>query len=228
MTQECRPAKCIEAIRVSLLDQCTLLPVPGPSNGYAMGCIIDPNWTPEVEEGEESIVKDNCGNICLRDDRSDQTKRWNVEFKIKQPDVEFQALIEGNPLIVDGDGNSIGVRQLSYGAQLPYLFLEMFERTDGCDADTGDAIYLRHVFPAIRMRWTSNEKEGIFRIEQIEGKTRDVQTNLIGTGPYNDMPDLWSLVEDSERVDYVWFADDFLPDVQCGYIEVPAGEGEGE
>ena len=93
MTEVCRPAKCIEAIRVALIDQCTLAPVPGPLNGYSMGCIIDPNWTPEIEAGEESVVKDNCGNICLRDDRCDLTKRWNLEFKIKEPDAEFLSLI---------------------------------------------------------------------------------------------------------------------------------------
>jgi hypothetical protein len=221
MTQVCRPAKCIEAIRVAKLDDCTLAPVPGALNGYAMGCIIEPNWTPEVEEGEESIVKDNCGNICLRDDRCDLTKRWNLEFKIKEPDKEFLSLIEGNPLIVDGEGVSIGVRQLSYGACTPYLFIELFEKTDDCDAE-GDAIYLRHVFPAARLRWTANEREGIFRILQVEGKTRDVLTDSIGTGPFADIP-VGAIVGASatERIDYAWFEDDFVPELQCGAIEVP-------
>jgi len=220
MTEICRPAKCIEAIRVALLDQCTLLPVPGDMNGYAMGCLIEPNWTPEVEEGEESIVKDNCGNICLRDDRCDLTKRWNLEFKIKDPDKEFLALVEGNPLIVDA-GISIGVRQLSYGACSPYVFLEMFEKTDDCDAE-GDAIYFRHLFPAVRLRWTANEREGIFRILQIEGKTKDVVTDTIGTGPFDDItPGLIVGATPEERTDYVWFEDDFVPAVQCGAIAVP-------
>ncbi len=221
MTQNCRPAKCIEAIRVTLLDQCTLQPVCGPLNGYAMGCIIEPNWTPEIEEGEESIVKDNCGNICLRDDRCDLVKRWNLEFKIKDPDKEFLALIEGNPLIVDGDGNSIGVRQLAYGACSPYVFLELFERTDDCQVD-GDPVYLRHVFPAVRLKWTGNEHEGVFRILQIEGKTRPVITDNVDTGPYFDIPSsVFVGSTTSETVDYVWFEDDFLPTVQCGAINVP-------
>ncbi len=221
MTQNCRPAKCIEAIRVALLDQCTLLPVEGALNGYAMGCIIEPNWTPEIEEGEESVVKDNCGNICLRDDRCDLTKRWNLEFKIKEPDAEFLSLIEGNPLVVDG-GNSIGVRHLSYGACTPYLFVELFERTDDCQTD-GDPIYFRHVFPAVRLRWTGNEREGVFRILQIEGKTKDVLTDSIGVGPFCDIPvDTFVGATSNERIDYGWFEDEFLPTVQCGAIEVVA------
>jgi len=226
MTQVCRPAKCIEAIRVALLDPCTLEPVCGPLNGYAMGCIIEPNWTPEIEEGEESIVKDNCGNICLRDDRCDLTKRWNIEFKIKDPDKEFLSLIEGNPLIVE-DGVSIGVRHLAYGACSPFVFLELFERTDDCQPD-GDPIYLRHVFPAARLKWTGNEREGIFRILQIEGKSRDVLTDSIGTGPFEDIP-VGALVgaSPSERIDYAWFEDDFVPTLQCGAIEVPCPEPEG-
>lgn len=220
--QTCRPAKCIEAIRVAKLDPCTLAPVPGLLNGYAIGCIIDPNWTPEIEEGEESIVKDNCGNICLRDDRCDLTKRWNLEFKIKDPDKEFLSLIEGNPLIVDGGGNSIGVRQLSYGACSPWLFVELFEKTDSCDAG-GDAVYLRHIFPAARLKWTGNEREGVFRILQIEGKTRDVLTDSIGSGPFHDIVPATAIVgaSDTERIDYVWFEDDFVPTIQCGAIEVP-------
>jgi len=220
MTQTCRPAKCIEAIRVTLLDQCTLLSACGPLNGYAMGCIIEPNWTPEIEEGEESVVKDNCGQICLRDDRCDQVKRFNIEFKIKEPDAEFLSLIEGNPLVVDA-GESIGVRYLANGNCSPYVFLELFERTDDCDAQ-GVPVYYRHVFPAVRLKQTSNEREGIFRTLMIEGKTRPVVTDSIGTGPYGDFP-VGVLVgaSASETIDYAWFVDDFLPAIQCGSIDVP-------
>lgn len=218
--QTCRPAKCIEAVRVALLDQCTLAPVPGLLNGYAMGCIIDPSFGPEIEEGDESVVKDDCGNICLRDDRADQVKRHNLEFKIKEPDKEFIALVTGMPLIVSG-GVSIGVRSLAYGHSSPYVFLEMFEKTDDCDAE-GDPIYFRHVFPAVRLMVTGNEKEGVFRLPQLEGKTKDVLTDSIGLGPFGDIP-AGALVgaTASERIDYAWFEDDLLPDVQCGAIEVP-------
>ena len=221
MTQVCRPAKCIEAIRVALLDECTLQPVPGALNGYAMGCIIEPTWSPEIEEGEESIVKDNCGDICLRDDRCDLVKRWNIEFKIKEPDAEFLSLVDGSPLIVDGDGNSIGVRQLSYGACSPFVFVELFENTGDCQTD-GDAIYLRHVFPAARLKWSENSREGIFRILTITGKTSPVITDDIGLGPYGDIP-VGALVGASatEQIDYAWFEDTVVPSVQCGAITVP-------
>ncbi len=221
MTQTCRPAKCIEAIRVALLDPCTLLPDPGALNGYAMGCIIEPEFGPEIEEGEESTVKDDCGNICLRDDRCDQVKRHNVGFKIKLPDPEFIALITGNPLIVSG-GRSIGVRSLGYGHCSPYVFLEMFEKTDDC-AVSGDPVYFRHVFPAVRLMLTGNEREGVFRLPQIEGKTKDVITDSIGTGPFDDIPvDALVGATAAERIDYAWFEDTFLPDIQCGAITVPA------
>jgi hypothetical protein len=186
-----------------------------------MGCIIEPTWGPEIEEGEESIVKDNCGEICLRDDRSDLTKRWNVEFKIKEPDAEFLSLISGNPLIVDGGGNSIGVRELSYGATLPYIFLELFERTDDCGS--GDPIYLRHIFPAVRLKWSENSREGIFRILTIAGKTNPVITDDIGEGPFCDIP-VGTLVgaTSTEQIDYAWFEDTVVPTVQCGAIPVVA------
>ena len=221
MTQICRPAKCIEAIRVALLGDCCTDPQPGPLNGYAMGCIIEPDWSPEIEEGEESVLKDNCGEICYRDDRCDLTKRWNLEFQIKEPDKEFLSLILGDPLIVDG-GISIGVRHLSYGACSPYIFVEMWERTDDCQVD-GDPIYLRHVFPCVRFKWTGNEREGVFRILQIEGKTHPVTTDSIGDGPFNDIP-AGALVGASatEQIDYAWFEDDFVPTLQCGAIAVPA------
>lgn len=223
MTQVCRPAKCIEAIRVALLDQCTLAADPGALHGYAMGCIIDPDWDPDIEEGEESTVKDNCGNICLQDTRCDQTKRWNVQFKIKDPDKEFLSLIGGDPLIVS-DGSSIGVRHLSAGNNQcsPYVFLEMFEKTDDCGGG-GDPIYYRHIFPAIRLKWTGNEKEGVFRVLQIEGKTRSVITDDIGTGPFDDIGvGVIAGADGNERVDYVWFEDTVLPTIQCGAITVPA------
>ena len=220
MTQECRPAKCIEAIRVSLLDQCTLEPLEGALNGYAIGCIIDPNWTPEIEEGEESQVLDNCQNVCLYDEGCDKVKRYNLEFKIKEPDKEFLNLVLGDPLIVD-TGISIGLRHVSRQCS-PYVFLEMFERTDGCEVD-GDPIYFHHIFPAVRLKHTANEREGIFRILQLEGKTRDVLTNSIGNGPYNDFPAGYAAAAPAtERTHYIWFEDDFVPAVVCGSIAVPA------
>lgn len=219
MTEVCRPAKCIEAIRIALLDQCTLEPLAGPLNGYAMGCIIEPDFGPEIEEGEESTVKDNCGEVCWEDVRCDRNKRWNASFKIKGPDAEFLSLISGNPLIIDGDGNSVGVRDVTNSCA-PYVFLEMFERTDDCGA-TGDPIYIRHLFPAIRLKNTGNEREGVFRIVPIEGKTTSVLTSVIDDGPYNDIPAYVTTAPADEHVDYTWFEDTVVPTVQCGAIAVP-------
>jgi len=218
MTQTCRPAKCIEAVRVALLDQCTLLPVCGPMTGYAMGCLIDTGWNPEILEGENSEVIDSCGNICLEDTRCDRTKRHNIEFKIKGPDPEFLALVSGDTLIVDG-GISIGVRELSYSCS-PYVFLELFERTDDCGVD-GDPVYFRHVFPAVRLKQTGNEREGVFRILQMEGKTKDVLVSSVGSGPYFDIPaSAFTSGNPYERTDYAWFEDTVVPDIVCGAIEV--------
>lgn len=219
MTEVCRPAKCIEAIRVALLGDCCGPPIPGPLNGYAMGCIIDPDWSPEIEEGDESTVKDDCGAICLYDQRCDQTKRWNLEFKIKQPDPEFIALISGDNLIVDGQGNSVGVQHLAAHCA-PNVFLELFERTDDCPG--GTPIYFRHIFPCVRLGWTGNEKEGIFRILQIEGKTKPVLLADVGTGPYGDIPATAVAAPAGSRADYFWFEDTVLPAIQCGAIPVPS------
>lgn len=219
MTQVCRPAKCIEAIRVALLDQCGITPQDGPLRGYAMGCIIDADWSPEIEEGDESIVKSDCGEICLQDLRCDQTKRHNLEFKIKNPDPEFQALIEGDNLITSG-GVSIGVQHLASHCA-PWLFVELFEKTDECDPQ-GVPIYYRHVFPKTRLKWTGNEKEGIFRLPQIEGKTQPVLLTDVADGPYNDIPAAAIAAPAGSRSDYFWFEDTQLPVVQCGAITVPA------
>jgi len=217
MTQVCRPAKCIEAIRVALLDQCTYQPVEGLVNGYAMGCIIEPEWSPEIEEGEESTVKDNCGNICLEDVRCDLIKRWNVSFKIKQPDPEFIQLTGGENLIVN-DGTSVGVQHLAQVCS-PYVFLELFEKTDDCQ--TGLPVYFRHVFPAIRLKHTGNEREGIFRTLTIEGKTTSVLLADVDDGPYNDIPGYATTAPAGSRSDYFWFEDTTVPTVACGAIEVP-------
>ena len=220
MTQVCRPAKCIEAIRVALIDQCTFAPVPGAMNGYAMGCLRDVSWTPDVEAGEESVLKSDCGDLCWPPDvQCDRTKKWDLEFKIAGPDPEFLALIEGNPLIVD-TGVSIGVREVAYSCS-PYLFVELWERTDGCEGD-GDAIYFRHIFPAIRLKQTGNEKEGVFRTPSIEGKTTSVVTTTIGNGPYDDIPVAYtSGAPATEKTDYIWFEDTDPPVVACGAIAVP-------
>lgn len=225
MTQTCRPAKCVEAVRLALLDQCTLEPLPGVQNGAVFGCVIDPDWDPDIEEGAESTVKDDCGRLCLQDTRCDITKQWNLQFKVAYPSPELISLLTGDPLMVDTTDPenplSVGVRHLSRGCS-PYLFVEMFERSDDC-GDDGSPLYYRHVFPASRLKWTGNEREGVFRLIQIEGKTRSVLTDAIGTGPYLDIPpDATLSTGPTERVDYLWFEDTTtLPDLECGFVEVP-------
>lgn len=218
MAETCRPAKCIEAIRVALLDQCGISPVEGPFNGYAMGCIIDADWTPEIEEGDESLVKSDCGDICLQDLRCDQLKRHSMEFKIANPDWEFLALIGGDNRIVNG-GQTVGVQHTTQKCS-PWLFVELFEKTDDCVG--GIPVYFRHVFPKTRLTWTGNEKEGIFRLLQIEGKTQPVLISDIGDGPYNDIPAYAISAAPGERSDYIEFEDTVVPVVQCGAITVPA------
>lgn len=220
MTEVCRPAKCVVAGRVAVLDQCTLLPVAGAMNGYAFGCIIDPDWNDEVEDAEESTVKDNCNNVCLYDPGCPKVKGATVEFKLSKPDPELEAILHGDPLIVDGGGVSIGVRRRVQECT-PYVFLELFEETDDCDAQ-GDEIIRRHIWPAVRLRHSTNEREGIFRIEQYNGVARDVFTTTIGDGPFNDIPAYFAGAPATEKLAYTYFEDTTVPTIVCGAIAVPA------
>ncbi len=219
--QQCYAAGCIEVGRVALVDDCTGEPIAGASNGYTFGGITALTWEPVVEEGTDTTVKDMCGNVCMKDVQCDQTTGYNVEITLCRPDNELVALLTGEPIIVDGEGNTVGYFQTDDSNCAPFVSLELFERIP--DSQCSDGVkYRRIIFPKIRITQTAPEREGPIRLLKLGGTAESSFGSGWADGPFNDSPVNFATSlgpNDKFFISEVYEVE--APSPSCGYTEVP-------
>jgi len=222
MSQLCLPAGCVEAIRFAIVDECSGAPVAGASNGYVVDCIRNVSWTTNVEEGDETILKTDCGSKCWRTRNCDEVLNYNLEFQLLNPDPELTALLTGFPLINDGVDN-IGFYQDEAVDCQPWLAVELFEQVpdEACEAG---AQYRRIVFPKMRFQPPGTEKEDPFRIVTWTGMSSETDLSEYGDGPFNDSPFDFSTLPANTKGQYTELFDTLTsaPAGQCGFLTVPA------
>ena len=105
MAQVCLPAGCVDAIRAALVDECSDSPLAGESNGYVFNCFRNLTITKNIEDGDETVLKNDCGRKCWQTKKCDELKDINIEFELLNPDYELIALLTGQPLVNNGDEN---------------------------------------------------------------------------------------------------------------------------
>lgn len=222
MAQVCLPAGCVEAIRFALVDECTGEPLAGASNGYVVDCIRNVTWTTNVEEGDETILKTDCGKKCWRTKNCDEVLNYTFEFQLLNPDTELTALLTGWPLLNDGV-NNIGFYQSEDVDCQPWVAVEVFEQVPD-ESCTAAVKYRRHVFPKIRFQPPANEKEDPFRVLSWTGMTAETDLANFGDGPYNDSPFDFGTLPAGSLSQYAEVEDVLTeaPAGQCGFLTVPA------
>lgn len=222
MAQTCYSAGCVEVGRVALIDACTNVPTAGASNGYAFGGITAVTWEPQIEDGETTTVKDMCGNICVRDLQCDQTVGYNVEITLCRPDNELVSLVTGEPVILDGEGNTIGYFQLDDSNCAPFVALELFEKLPE-SACTDGVKYRRIIFPKIRITQMTPERQGPIRLLKIGGTSESALGSGYADGPFNDSPvDFSTVMTEDQKFHMSEVYDLTAPAAACGYVTVPS------
>ena len=226
--QTCLAASCIEALRIGLLDDCGL-PLDGANNGYAIRSgnangngIVDFTWDREYEDGEESVVKTHCDDICVRETNCDKLKMINLDLKLCKPDDEFETLVSGNPLIVD-TGVSIGYIETDQDDCSPFVSLEVWERIPSAECvDATTPKYRRHIWPKTRLKLLGgNEREGKIRILTLNGHTEPTDIQGYGDGAFNDSAFDFA-TGPAGTLQYAQYKEDDVPfDGSCGTIAVP-------
>lgn len=223
MAQVCLPAGCIDAIRIALVDDCSDEPVPGLSNGYLFNCFRNLSMTKNVEDGDETVLKNDCGRKCFQTKKCDELKDIQIEFELLNPDYELISLLTGQPLINDGIEN-IGWYQEEGLNCTPWVSVEMFEQVPDESCTAGHK-YRRIVLPKVRFKLPMDEKEDPFRLVKMEGRTSPSELANWGDGPFNDSPFDFSAVPAGVQTHIMEFFDDTITDTldgQCGFIEVPS------
>lgn len=109
MPTTCWPSIRGEALRVTKLDSCGA-PVLGPKSTLATDGFVSVALSPQYEDGEETTLKNAAGRIFVQDKADDQLKYFQVEIKLTGVNPDLFALILGQPIVLDADGNAVGVR----------------------------------------------------------------------------------------------------------------------
>ena len=230
MGQICLPAGCVDAVRFSLIDACTGEAVAGASNGYIATCIKDVTLTPNVTEGDETILETNCGTKCWQTRKNDRLDNITVEMTLLNPDYYLQSLINGVTLLSDATPDEIGYIQ-DENAVAPWLSVEIFEQVPSEACDSSGINYRRLVLLKTRFQPVTFEAEDPFRLVKLTGVTAptDVSGWASGgggtgvAGPFNDFP--LDLTGSTARSQYIEVQETLGAALTgtCGYTAVPAG-----
>jgi hypothetical protein len=223
MPQVCLPAGCVDAIRIALVDECTDEPIAGATSGYVFNCFRSLELTSNIEEGEETILRNDCGSKCWQTKKCDELTNITIALELLNPDYELTALLTGQPLINDGAEN-IGWYQEEGNSCSPWVSVELFEQVPDENCSAGHR-YRRLVLPKVRFQLPGNTREDPFRIIPLTGLTAPASLAAWGDGPYNDSPFDFSALDPSIQSHYVELFDDTLTDTiegTCGFLTVPA------
>ena len=207
MPEICIPAGCVDIVRFYAIDQCTDVPSAG-ANAIIQGGVINFTATPQIEEGENNIVRTMCGQICARDQQCDDLNGYELEIQICNPHYELQTLLTGQSGIVDPDSlNTVGVLQDTSVACSPWVGVEVFERIPREECVAIGAVnpyYRRRIWGKVRFNPTFTEdREGTIRLTTWTGMSAPAKVDGYSDGPFNDLfVDLATLFPSVDRFDH--------------------------
>jgi hypothetical protein len=94
-------------LRITRLDACGA-PVVGPKSVVTTKGFISVTSTADVEDGQEFLVKDACGDLCINEKDCPRFKRLNLALKFCVVDAAGAEIMTGQRAQVNGDGDVIG------------------------------------------------------------------------------------------------------------------------
>lgn len=117
-------------------------PIQGERNSTVFDGFISVSYERENSDGDEIEVKNASGAVCGTDRTPDQFKRFNVSMSLCGIHPEAIALMTGDPVTLDANGEVDGMLQQT-GATGAGFALEVWAGTGGgedCAPPTDDAI----------------------------------------------------------------------------------------
>lgn len=212
-------------IRATRLDN-TCKPVHGVNNAVVTAALITATATPDVEAGQKFEPKNACGELLFTAEDPDIIKRYQYTMELGLWDFELYELLTGSTVIVgasDGPWPGKAIGNATPGPQTPAIdgvALEIWVKTaigQGPCGPTGThPPYVRHIFPRLRLRPDARTFANDVANAAFAG---EATANEAWDDPFADYQGEGAL---DVTTPYAWFYDDTLPDVGCGYIDVPA------
>ncbi len=96
-------------MRVTRVDSCGLF-VPGPGGSLVTEGFVEANYSLELDEGTEIIVKKANSTFCINEPGCPLVKWVNLELQFCQVNPDLINLMTGWPLVTDCNGGGVGFR----------------------------------------------------------------------------------------------------------------------
>lgn len=213
MANDCLAQLQACAIRVARLEA-DGSPDPGASNLYTSDALVTLTVTPEIEEGDEFIVKNACGSACVNFKDCDRYKRFTLSMEICTPDPELHEILAGGTVLTSGAAVGYAVPALG-ASDCPNGFsLELWtKRIDSSGAQDADFPWARWVLPRAYLVLGERTFENGPLGNTFTGYAIENPNWL--DGPLNDWP-----VASTRAIQ--WLPDTDIPEPSCGYDELVA------
>jgi hypothetical protein len=224
-------------IGVPLNDACQIV-TSAPS--VVMAGMVEVNGEVEREEGTDYSAKNFAGVACGPELQGPDRDKWlNLDGSMCLVDWGFMSATSGNPLVLNGDGDTVGYQELisaaiedpcSDAAQAPRLAMAIVRKaavgSGGCGgvtSTTGATSLVLHVFPnTTNWKWTDSGWKDERNLRTFTA--RGFNNPEIGAGPFN----LWPATYDPDEIDpAAYHAEAFieaagLPTAGCDTVAHPA------
>lgn len=220
MANECPTPIFACLARATRLNAVTGAVVGGAEGGAVTDGMVTIQFTPDIEEGTESVLKNGCGRILAQSKTPDRLKRWNMVLTMGEWNPAFVEILTGHTPVLDGSNliGIVGKDEFSDDFTETLAALEIFAEAYEGDAPSPAYPYFYGIIPASTWRlgdFTLGEEASAI---PLNGFSRT--NSLWGNGPYDDL----GVVQSVRTWGFFSLpASVSLPEASCGYTSVVAG-----
>jgi hypothetical protein len=204
--------------RATRLNATTGATIGGADGGAVTDGMVTIQFTPDIEEGTESILKNGCGRILAQSKTPDRMKRWNMVLTMGEWNPAFVEILTGHTPVLDGADliGIIGKDEFADDFEESLAALEIWAEAYEGDAPDSNRPYFYGLITASTWRigdFTLGEEAATV---PLNGFSRT--NSQWGNGPYDDTG-----ISDQVRTWMFASTDQPGPEASCGYIAVTAG-----
>lgn len=215
--------RCVSAIkacrmRIVRLDNCGR-PVVGANSVIVSSGFVSVGASADIEEGEEFLQKNACGEFCINEKDDPILKRYNLTINFCKVDPSAIEMTTSQRLLLDPVTTDVKGFALGESIQSDEGWsLELWQKLAGQDCVDGDEEWLYWAWP-----WITNGTLGDFTFEngpftfELTASTKAVRTGAWGTdnrGPFCVLPEDAGLLAGEHVASFI--TDVQPPEPVCG------------
>lgn len=202
-------------------------PLTGANNGYSTSILMEATISPDVSEGDKSVLENANSNICQIFEACDILQGIEIEIEVCSLEPDLMALLAGGRTFVSsaqtrGWEFPLPSDTCKNGTCVEFWQLSWDQNTQATSTmfAANTLTYTHWVFPRVRWMLEAYTINKDFTTWKLKGKA---QTNpkITANGPYDD----WDApVSGMGGITGLggFFYDDEFPATQCGLITVPS------